>query len=355
VSNLATFQGDFHKFYAHVARIVELHCEPFLNQQIELGEDHNFTNAQQARVANIVITNTRQIHDKLTLEFFLNGLPKEMFEKVATKPELTKPSAIIDYLKKCDIVARKDGIVPPPAAQQPQPMAAPVDDLNINNTYSQSYAAQARNSSRGNSNSNYRGRGGYNNSSRGQNNARGQTNNYRGQSFRGQNQNYRQNYNTGDRKPLICIYCKKPNHEQEKCFARIRDNQPCLSAKGTPYFPKKLTLHPTLRMRKMFKKLFSLKQNNQPPTIRFFTWSVMNPLIHTSQNLISTIVSLCAISIATIKNVPSLMANYYGDPVRPRVDVKLNKITQSWLYDTGASKSCMNTKAFYVNYSLIRS
>ena len=73
----------------------------------------------------------------------------------------------------------------------------------------------------------------------------------------------------------------------------------------------------------------------------------MNPLIHTSQNLISTIVSLCAISIATIKNVPSLMANYYGDPVRPRVDVKLNKITQSWLYDTGASRSCMNPKAFH--------
>ena len=40
------------------------------------------------------------------------------------------------------------------------------------------------------------------------------------------------------------------------------------------------------------------------------------------------------------------MANYYGDPVRPRVDIKLNKITQSWLYDTGASKSCMNTRTF---------
>ena len=70
MSNLATFQGDFHKFYAHVARLVELHCELFLAQQIELGEDHGFTNAQQARVAQIVITNTRQIHDKLTLEFF---------------------------------------------------------------------------------------------------------------------------------------------------------------------------------------------------------------------------------------------------------------------------------------------
>jgi hypothetical protein len=40
------------------------------------------------------------------------------------------------------------------------------------------------------------------------------------------------------------------------------------------------------------------------------------------------------------------MANYYGDNIRPRVDVKLNNVTQSWLYDTGAAKSCMNTKTF---------
>ena len=61
----------------------------------------------------------------------------------------------------------------------------------------------------------------------------------------------------------------------------------------------------------------------------------MNPLISTSQKLISTILSICAVSIATIKNVPTLMANYYGDNVRPRVDVTLSKTTQSWLYDTG--------------------
>ena len=72
----------------------------------------------------------------------------------------------------------------------------------------------------------------------------------------------------------------------------------------------------------------------------------MNPLISTSQKLISTILSICAVSIATIKNVPTLMANYYGDNVRPRVDVTLSKTTQSWLYDTGAARSCMNTAAF---------
>ena len=72
----------------------------------------------------------------------------------------------------------------------------------------------------------------------------------------------------------------------------------------------------------------------------------MNPLISTIRKLISTILSICALSIATIKNVPTLMANYYGDNVRPRVDVKLNNTTQKWLNDTGAARLCMNTTAF---------
>ena len=123
-SNLATFQGDFHKFYAHIARLVELHCEPFIAARIELGDNHGFTNAQQRRVTQIVTKTYRNVHDKLTIEFFLNGLPKAMFEKVATKPELVKPSQIIEYLKKCDTVARKNTIVQPLPLQHPQPTSA---------------------------------------------------------------------------------------------------------------------------------------------------------------------------------------------------------------------------------------
>ena len=40
------------------------------------------------------------------------------------------------------------------------------------------------------------------------------------------------------RKKTFCIYCRKPNHDQEKCYSRIRDNQPCVSPKGNPYWPK---------------------------------------------------------------------------------------------------------------------
>ena len=52
-----------------------------------------------------------------------------MFEKFATKPELTKPSQIIDYLKKCDMVARKDTVVPPlPQQNLPTPAITPVEE-----------------------------------------------------------------------------------------------------------------------------------------------------------------------------------------------------------------------------------
>ena len=58
--------------------------------------------------------------------------------------------------------------------------------------------------------------------------------------------------------------------------------------------------------------------------------------MHTSKTLISAIVLLCGASIAIIKNVPSLMANYYGYNIRPRVDFKINNVTQSWLYNMDA-------------------
>jgi hypothetical protein len=47
------------------------------------------------------------------------------------------------------------------------------------------------------------------------------------------------------------------------------------------------------------------------------------------------------------------MANYYGDPVRPRMDVKINNVYIIVGYMTRAqAKSCMNTKTFCENVSL---
>ena len=68
----------------------------------------------------------------------------------------------------------------------------------------------------------------------------------------------------------------------------------------------------------------------------------MDPLIHTSRNLIDITLSLCAVSIATIKNVPTLMAIYYVD----NVDIKIKNMTQSWINNMCADNSCMNTTTF---------
>jgi hypothetical protein len=165
-----------------------------------------------------------------------------MYDKVVTKHDLTKPSQVIAYLKECDEAARKNSVVPPP----PTPMAAhitPIDEEQID--AASTFNGQNRGNFRGRYNNN-RGRGNASSSTRGANNSnsyRGQgnnnySNNYRGQNNRGQS-TYRGNTNTSnDRKPLICIYCRKPGHDQEKCFNRIRDNQPCLTAKGAQYFPQ---------------------------------------------------------------------------------------------------------------------
>ena len=132
-----------------------------------------------------------------------------MFDKVANKPELTKPSQIIDYLKKCDMIVRKNTVVPP-TTQQPTTASVAQDQVAANSTYNTS--VPNRSSARGQFN-NYQGRGNFNNSA--------------------QNKSTSQN-----RKTTICIYCRKPNHEQEKCYSHIKDNQPCVTPKGTPYWQK---------------------------------------------------------------------------------------------------------------------
>ena len=124
-----------------------------------------------------------------------------MFEKVATKPELTKPSQIIDYLKKCDTVAREDAVVPTPPQQPQQPQQppaayiTPVNEPQIDASFSYGYNNQNRGSFRGQYN--YRGRRGTNSFNRGQS----------------ANCNYQNNSSQNNRKPTFCIYCRKPNHD----------------------------------------------------------------------------------------------------------------------------------------------
>ena len=40
------------------------------------------------------------------------------------------------------------------------------------------------------------------------------------------------------KKSPFCLYCKKDGHIQNDCFRRKRDNAPCFSQKGKPYYPR---------------------------------------------------------------------------------------------------------------------
>jgi hypothetical protein len=126
-----------------------------------------------------------------------------MFQRVATKPNLTKPSQIIEFLKRSDENLRKEAIIPqippPPMApphNAPAAYVTPVGEVFTEaNTYSQAYASK----------------------------------------YGGNNQQKKRKS-----KARLCIYCRKPNHSQERCTARIRDNQPCLTPKGEAYWPEKV-------------------------------------------------------------------------------------------------------------------
>jgi len=56
---------------------------------------------------------------------------------------------------------------------------------------------------------------------------------------KGKNSNSYSNSNGSvDMSKKKCTYCQKPNHGQDECFSRIRDNAPCYNSKGEPYYPR---------------------------------------------------------------------------------------------------------------------
>ena len=56
----------------------------------------------------------------------------------------------------------------------------------------------------------------------------------------------------------------------------------------------------------------------------------------------------CALSISLVSSVgASFMSNLEGEILRPRVPVEINNFTSNFLYDTGASRSCISTELFH--------
>jgi hypothetical protein len=66
------------------------------------------------------------------------------------------------------------------------------------------------------------------------------------------------------------------------------------------------------------------------------------------------ILNLCTISIATCNKIFNQMTPFNGDRVRPRVTARAGGKTFSWLFDTGASVTCMTAESFNAVFPLAK-
>jgi len=63
--------------------------------------------------------------------------------------------------------------------------------------------------------------------------------------------------------------------------------------------------------------------------------------------ILQLILNLCTISIATCNKFFDRMTPFNGDKIRPRLTAKAGGQTFSWLFDTGASISCMGVIHYF--------
>ncbi len=127
----------------------------------------------------------------------------------------------------------------------------------------------------------------------------------------------------------LCFYCKKFNQRQDECRARIQDKQPCKDSKGRKYWPKKYTDEETTQ--------------KATSTISALT-NYVTPLMGSRSVLPKLILNLCLASLTTCNKLYEIFAP--GEKVRSRVKVKTGNQTTSWLFDTGAAITCMNSQSF---------
>ena len=76
----------------------------------------------------------------------------------------------------------------------------------------------------------------------------------------------------------------------------------------------------------------------------------MTPLMHAPSVIPQLILNLCTISIATCSKIFNQMTPFNGDKIRPRITARAGNKTFSWLFDTGASVTCMTAASFHAAF-----
>jgi hypothetical protein len=76
----------------------------------------------------------------------------------------------------------------------------------------------------------------------------------------------------------------------------------------------------------------------------------MTPLMTAPSVILQLILNLCTLSITTCNKFFDRMTPFNGDKIRPRLTAKAGGKTFSWLFDTGASITCMTKASFHAAF-----
>jgi hypothetical protein len=131
----------------------------------------------------------------------------------------------------------------------------------------------------------------------------------------------------------LCFYCKRFNHRQDECCTRIQDNKPCTDGRGRKYWPKRYTDEETTQ-----------GTNYQISALT----SYVTPLRGSRAVLLQLIFNLCLASLTTCNKLYEIFEP--GEKILPRINVKTGNQTTSWLFDTGAAITCMNSRSFNATF-----
>ena len=245
------FNNSLFDYYNAISRAVKLHEEEFIPPPLPpLPENHQLTEEEVALVTttheNAYKLAVQNVHAKLRKEFFLNGLSKTQLDLVVDKPHINTVHEMIAAIHQHESVQKKKN------GNDQSTILSSVQQQESETKQEEVAAATFTTPTTQNGNNNYRGsyRGTYYRGNQSQN-YRGSGNGYRGaNSNRGgaaTNSNYRPNYNqtnnaasssTNSNSGKICIFCRKPNHIQDFCRARISQSAPCIDGQGRTYWPK---------------------------------------------------------------------------------------------------------------------
>ena len=228
---IGQFNGNLIDYHAAVSKSMTLHLEQFANHQLILPNGHGLTGEQIVILENENKRLAKHIHAVFRKEFFINGLTKQQIAKISNKPELTTAGEMLNFLKRSEVIAKRQESTPAPA---PAPLPVPAAKISPIETEDDdevaafaAFQAQrlASKQQRGRGNGGYRGRGAQRQNGNGGNSNNGGNGGQNG----------------GQKKDTVkpfCVHCRMMGHRQETCFKRINENAPCFDAFGAPFYPK---------------------------------------------------------------------------------------------------------------------